>query len=56
MLSVSVVLSVFAGRADVNDVFNDVFLRCVFERDDVKSQDHCSVLLEKTAFGGHASL
>ena len=30
------------------DVLNDVFLRCVFERHDVKSQDHCSVLLVKT--------
>ena len=38
------------------DVFNDVLVRCVFERHDVKSQDHCSVPLEKTAFGGHASL
>ena len=28
--------------------YNDVFLRCVFELDDVKFEDHCSVLLEKT--------
>ena len=34
-----------------DDVLNDVFLRCVFERDDVESRDHCSVLLEKPAFG-----
>ena len=33
----------------------DVFLPCVVERYDVKSQDQCSVLLEKTAFGGNAS-
>ena len=29
------------------------FLRCVFERHDVKSHGHCS---KKAAFGGHASL
>ena len=40
----------------VNDVLHDVFLRCVFERHDAKSQDHCAVLLEKTASGGHATL
>ena len=34
----------------VNDVLNDVFLCCVFERHDVKSQDHWSVLLEKADF------
>ena len=39
-----------------NDVLNDVFLCCVLERDDVKPQDHCSVLLEETAFGANASL
>ena len=32
----------------VNDVLNDVFVRCVCERQDVKSQDHSCVLLEKT--------
>ena len=45
-----------ACRGVSNDVLNDVFLRCVFEWDDVKPQDHCSVLLEKTAFGRHASV
>ena len=39
-----------------NDMLNDMFLRCVFERHDVKSQDHCCVLPRKNAFGGHASL
>ena len=39
MLSVSVVPSVSVESAMES---NDVFLRCVFERHDVKSQDHCS--------------
>ena len=57
MLSISVVPSVSVESAmGSNDVLNDVFLRCVFKRHDVKSQDHCSVPLEKTAFGVHASL
>ena len=43
VLSVSVVLC----HGVSNDVFNDVFLRCVCERDDVKPQNHCSVLLVK---------
>ena len=61
VLPVSVVLSVSVESAmqwsnDVlNDVSNDVFTRCVFERHDVKPQDHCSVPLEKTTFGGHAA-
>ena len=43
MLSVSVVPSVSVEIAlESNDVLNDIFLRCVFERYDVKSQDHCS--------------
>ena len=58
-MSVSVVLSVSVWRATQCQRTCSVtcfFLRCVFERDVVKSQDHWSVLLEKTAFGGHASL
>ena len=51
VLSVSVVPSVSVESAlESNDVLNDVFLCCVFERYDD------SVLLEETAFGGHASL
>ena len=41
---------------ECHGVVNNVFLRCVFERHDVKSHDHCSVLREETASGGHASL
>ena len=45
-----------ACRGVSDDVLNDLFLHCVFERYDVKTQYHCSVLLEKTAFGGNANL
>ena len=39
------VVCVFGESHGVSyDMLNDVFLRCVVERDDVKSQDHCSVL------------
>ena len=46
---------VFSVSWSVKWHVNDVFLRCVFERHDVKSHDH-SVILGKTAFGGNASL
>ena len=43
VLSASVVPSVSVESAlEPNDVLMTCFLRCVFERYDVKSQDHCS--------------
>ena len=51
---VSVVPFVFVDSAmEPNDVSMTRFLRCVFERHDVKSQDQPS---KKAAFGGNATL